>query len=190
MSGRQFKSVKFLFLILLLPALMVSPAGATDFGRQVTAQAQTLYLNGSGPRKKAFLTVYDIALYLTEKGSDARAIIAADHPMALNLVVRSRFANAERITDAFREGLEKSTGGRSEAIGPQSKVFLDVFESGVVRDDRFEFLYLPEQGVQVSKNGSQQVTIPGLAFKQALFGIWLSKTPVSSKLKAQLLGQQ
>lgn len=188
-AGRLQSVVTFVFVVALFVETP-APAQAMDFGRQVTVGDQTLYLNGQGPRKKAFLTVYDIALYLTEQGSNGRAIIEADHPMALNLVVRSRFATAERISEAFREGLDKSTRGQTQDIRVQSKAFLDVFDAGVVKDDRFEFAYLPGSGTRISKNGARQVTIPGLAFKQALFGIWLSGAPVSNKLRAQLLGQQ
>ena len=190
MTGRRVSLFITISFTLLLPLLAIYPLNLSAFERQFDVNEQTLYLNGQGPRKKAFLTVYDIALYLTEKGSDARAIIAADHPMALKLVMRSRFASAERISQAFREGLEKSTAGRIEPIAVQSRAFLGVFEAGVEREDTFAFEYLPPEGVRVHKNGEIQVVIPGLEFKQALFGIWLSEAPVSNKLKAQLLGNK
>jgi len=162
---------------------------AEGFDQQLSLDGQTLYLNGEGPRKKAFITVYDTALYLTEKGSDAGAIIEADHPMAINLIVRSRFATASRISEAFREGLEKSTGGDTQPIQPQVDKFLGVFEDGVEKGDTFNFVYFPESGLKVYKNEKVAALIKGLAFKQALYGIWLSDDPVSAKLKQQLLGQ-
>ena len=176
---------------LLLSALLLLFSGlhALAFDRQFSIDGQTLYLNGEGPRKQAFLTVYDTALYLTELGSDAQAIVAADHPMAISLRVRSRFATAERISEAFREGLVKSTGGDIEAIKPQADAFLRVFEQGVVKNDAFKFIYVPGEGTTVYKNGEAGNPIPGLEFKQALFGIWLSDTPVAGRLKSQLLGQ-
>ena len=189
MIDRSVKSIISLTVIVLLGLFIPHGSQAQGFDRQLNSEGQTLYLNGQGPRKKAFLTVYDVALYLTEKGSEAQAIIDADHPMAVSLVVRSRFANAEWISDAFREGLEKSTGGRVTPIRTQSEAFLEVFETGVVKDDVFEFLFIPQQGTHVYKNGTARTLIPGLEFKRALFGIWLSGMPVSSKLKAQLLDQ-
>lgn len=174
-----------LCMILIIPGLVQ----AEPFDPQLSIDGNNLYLNGEGPRKKAFITVYDTALYLTEKGSDASAIIAADHPMAISLVVRSKLATASRISSAFAEGLEKSTAGNTQAIEAETAMFLSVFEQGVVKNDVFQFAYLPDAGTNIYKNGENMATIEGGAFKQALFGIWLSDDPISSKLKSQLLGQ-
>ncbi len=180
-----------LALLLLSFAASISSqtVSAAGFDQQLDIEGQALYLNGEGPRKKAFMTVYDTALYLTEKGSDAKAIIKADHPMSVNLVVRSRFATESRISDAFREGLEKSSGGNAANIEAQTEAFLAVFNQGVVKEDAFDFMYVPDVGVRVYKNDTLMATIEGLMFKQALFGIWLSANPASDKLKSQLLGQ-
>jgi hypothetical protein len=171
--------------MLMMPGLVQ----AEQFDAQLVIEGNNLYLNGEGPRKKAFITVYDTALYLTEKGSDASAIIAADHPMAISLIVRSALATAKRISSAFEEGLEKSTGGNTQAIAAETVTFLAVFEKGVVKNDAFQFVYLPGIGTKIYKNGESEATIEGAAFKQALFGIWLSDDPISGKLKSQLLGQ-
>lgn len=176
---------------MFLACMLISmpPAAlANGFSGQLNLNGQTLYLNGQGPRKKAFLTVYDAALYLTEKGSDARAIIAADHPMAISLIIRSRFTNSERISQAFHDGLLKSTDSQIEPIQAQTELFLSAFEDGVVKNDAFQFVYTPGEGTTIYTNGVVGAPIEGLDFKQALFGIWLSETPVAMKLKAQLLG--
>jgi len=184
--------------IILTLALMLFASGSTllstsayaeGFDTQMNLEGQSLYLNGEGPRKKAFITVYDTALYLTEKGTDAQAIIKADHAMSVSLVVRSRFATAERISDAFREGLEQATAGNTKAIEPQIKAFLQVFEQGVVKQDAFNFFYLPGMGTRIYKNDKLMATVAGLPFKQALFSIWLAQELISDKLKSQLLGQ-
>ena len=183
-------TIPLTLLLLSFAASISSQAvSAAGFDQQLDIEGQALYLNGEGPRKKAFMTVYDTALYLTEKGSDAKAIINADHPMSVNLVVRSRFATESRISDAFREGLEKSSGGNAASIEAQTEAFLAVFNQGVIKEDAFDFMYVPNVGVRVYKNDTLMATIEGLMFKQALFGIWLSANPVSDKLKSQLLGQ-
>jgi len=164
-------------------------ATASGFESQLLLENQALYLNGEGPRKKAFLTIYDTALYLTEKGSDAAAIIAADHPMAIALIVRSRFVTASRISEAFREGLEKSSGGDTQATEAQIDRFLAVFDDGVVKEDSYKFIYIPGSGLDIYKNGKVRTQIEGLDFKQTLYGIWLSESPVSIALKSQLLGK-
>lgn len=181
-----------LIYIMLLALFMAVPrvVPAVTLDAQTKIDGQTVYLNGQGPRKKAFLTVYDVGLYLTEKGSDAHAIIDADHPMALALVIRSVFVTAGRISDAFREGLDKSTGGNIEPIEAQARAFLEVFKEGVSKNDRYRFEYIPEKGTSIYKNGELKTVIEGLDFKRALFGIWLSDSPVTETLKKQLLGTQ
>lgn len=178
-----------LVLLSLLASISSQAASASGFDEQLDLEGQALYLNGEGPRKKAFITVYDTALYLTEKGSDAKAIVEANHPMSVSLVVRSRFATESRISEAFREGLEKSSKGNAANIEPQIEAFLSVFQQGVIKEDAFDFMYMPDIGVRVYKNDTLMATVEGLMFKQALFGIWLSAQPVSDKLKSQLLGQ-
>lgn len=181
---------KFVPSLLLAVAICLPQMSAAEgFEEQITVEGQTLYLNGEGPRKKAFLTIYDTALYLTEKGSDGNAIVAADHPMAVNIIIRSKLASASRISEAFKEGLEASTGGDTAAIEAQTTAFLGVFAQGVVKGDDFRFLYLPAMGTRVFKNGTSTADIEGLDFKQALFGIWLSDNSISDKLRMQLLGQ-
>ncbi|MEE9446991.1 MAG: chalcone isomerase family protein [Arenicellales bacterium] len=185
------KLIKYVANVTLAAVMLFSASSsfAATFESQLSMDGQSLYLNGEGPRKKAFIKLYDTALYLTEKGSDAEAIVAADHAMMISIVVKSKLVTAKRITEAFVEGLEKSTGGNLLPIKAEMNSFLSVFEAGVAKGDHFDFLYAPNKGTAISKNGTAEKTIAGLNFKQALFGIWLSKDPIAKKLKAQLLGQ-
>jgi hypothetical protein len=74
--------------------------------------------------------------------------------------------------------------------GIRTRVFLDVYAEEIDDGDVFELVYLPEQGLNVYKNGSYTTTIAcGLSFKRALFGIWLSDRPVQTSLKRGLLGR-
>ena len=49
--------------------------------------------------------------------------------------------------------------------------------------DFFEFIYMPDEGTNVLKNSTYIDTIPGIEFKKAFFGIWLSKQPNSEKFE-------
>ena len=49
--------------------------------------------------------------------------------------------------------------------------------------------YAPNTGVTVSKNGAVQGTVQGVAFKRALFSIWLGNNPVDAGLKTKLVGR-
>ncbi|HMP05316.1 MAG TPA: chalcone isomerase family protein, partial [Lacipirellulaceae bacterium] len=59
----------------------------------------------------------------------------------------------------------------------------------IVKGDVFDLVYLPARGVTVLKNGQRVGAIQGLAFKQALFGIWLSNRPADESLRVALLGK-
>ena len=56
-------------------------------------------------------------------------------------------------------------------------------------NDVFVLVYDPSTGVTVHKNGAAQGTIQGVAFKKALFGIWLGNNPVDAGLKTKLVGR-
>ena len=62
------------------------------------------------------------------------------------------------------------------------------FDSGVSSGDYYEFIYLPEKGTHVIKNNDLVDLIPGLKFKKAFFGIFLSDNPIQKNLKKAMLG--
>ena len=47
--------------------------------------------------------------------------------------------------------------------------------------------YVPGEGTRISFNNEEIKTVPGLDFKQVLFGIWIGKKPVQADLKQKLL---
>ena len=62
------------------------------------------------------------------------------------------------------------------------------FNSAVSNGDYYEFIYLPDAGTNVLKNSEYIDTIPGIEFKKAFFGIWISKNPIQKNLKKAMLG--
>lgn len=149
----------------------------------------TLALNGAGIRKKLFIKVYVGSLYLPAPSHDANAIIKDDKPMAIRLDITSGMVSAEKMDKAINEGFDNATGGNTSPIKEEIGAFLQVFQQGVSKGDVFEMQYLPGEGTIILKNGKQLKTIPSLAFKQALFGIWLSNRPAQESLKQAMLGQ-
>ena len=143
-------------------------------GEELPAQIQTgehrLGLNGSGARTKTFLELYVAGLYLTKPNSNSTNIIAADEPMAIRIKITS--------------GL---SGGDTREIRKEINQFREFFKDEIKKGDVFEMVYLPNQGVSVSKNGKLMGTVAGAKFKQALFGIWLSDKPADADLKQALL---
>ena len=154
------------------------------------APAKTeLILNGGGVRTKFFMKVYVAGLYMQKKSSDPKEIIEADKPMSVRIHIISNLMTSANMATAIREGFEKSTGSKTE-FKKEIDLTCTVFQSDVIKvGDMFEIYYVPGKGVRASKNGKDQgVLMPGLPFKKALFGIWLSKNPVDENLKKGMLG--
>ena len=152
-----------------------------------TGQTQ-LMLNGAGIREKFFFDIYVGGLYLKEKSQDATAIIEANEPMAIRLHILSSKATSKKMEKATRKGFEKATGGNIEPIKVQIDKFCSVFKKEIKEDDRYDLIYVPGKGVEVYINDAYTSVTEGLAFKQALFGIWLSDKPAQKSLKRAMLG--
>ncbi len=180
---------------ILLSAVLSAPAAAltvdgVDVPDSYSAQETELTLNGAGVRSKWFMDLYVGGLYTPQKGSDAQAIIDADEPQAITLHIISGLITSDKMTSATLEGFELATGGDLSAIQAEVEAFLNVFAEEVREGDVFDLVYLPAEGVRVLKNGEATATIGDLAFKKALFGIWLSEQPAQQDLKEKMLGQR
>ena len=92
---------------------------------------------------------------------------------------------------ATMEGFDNATDGNMEPIKPQIDQFLKVFSDDINDGDVFDIVYEPQKGVEVFKNDKLAGTIQGggMAFKKALFGIWLSDKPAQEDLKEEMLGK-
>jgi hypothetical protein len=134
------------------------------------------------------MKVYEGSLYLETNDSDANKIINADDPMALRIDVTSTMVTADAMRKALNDGLAKSTGNNTGPIIEEINQLSSSFDSGVSEGDYYEFIYLPKIGTHVIKNNNLVEIIPGLAFKKAFFGIFLSDNPIQKNLKKALLG--
>lgn len=151
---------------------------------------ETLSLNGAGVREKFWMDMYAGGLYLQEKSSDATEIMKSDKPMAIKLHIVSKLITSKRMIDAVNEGFQNSTHENTEPIKAKIKQFISFFSDPIQKDDVFDIVYLPTEGVVVYKNRTEKGTITGLEFKEALFGIWLSDEPADEDLKQAMLGIQ
>ena len=154
-----------------------------------TIEGQTLTLNGAGIRKKLFFKLYVGALYVSNKSTDAERIVNEDEAMSIHLEITSKLISSENMSEAVVEGFENSTNGKSAQFADEIKTFINAFSEEIVIGNKFDFTYIPGSGVVVAKNGKPLSTIKGLAFKKALFGIWLSDKPADADLKDGMLGK-
>ncbi len=179
---------------IIVVLLLWSPAQALDIGGAtlpdtMTVEGRDLVLNGAGLRKKFFVKVYAMGLYVLKKTKDAGKIIPADEPMAARMHFIYDKVSAKDLVDAWQEGFENSTGGNLDPVRERVETFNGYFAGDAKDNDVYEFVYVPGEGVRTIFNGRLVGTIPGLDFKQALFGIWLGETPADKSLKKGMLGQ-
>jgi hypothetical protein len=182
--------------ILTLAAIITMSFGASA---QITIEDVTLAptfkagdnslsLNGGGLREKYFLDLYIGGLYVTTKTSDAQAIIDADEPMSIQLNIISDLITSEKMIASTEEGFEKSTDGKQEDLRKDIDLFMAAFKEEIKDGNVFDITYSPANGVEVFKNGTKTTTVGDLAFKKALFGIWLCNDPADKDLKKGMLG--
>lgn len=184
---------KLIFLLLTVCSVTAGIAqtevGGVTLPNKVTFQDATLTLNGAGVREKFWMDMYSGGLYLEEKSADAKAILAADKPMALKIHIVSKLITSSKMIDAVNEGFENSTKGQTAALKKEIAQFISFFEEPIKKDDVFDLVYLPAKGLVVNKNGVEKGTINGLEFKKAMFGIWLSDKSADDDLKKAMLNK-
>lgn len=176
-------------LLACLPFAQAKMINDVDVADSIDVEGSSLALNGAGVRSKFFLNVYIAALYAAEKTEDAEALIEADQPMSIRLHITSSLIDGEKMSEATLDGFVKSTGGDLTPIQNEVELLIGAFKDSVEKNDIFELQYAPEKGVAVIRNGELKVQVPGLEFKKALFGIWLSDDPVQDSLKESMLGE-
>jgi hypothetical protein len=193
------KKLLIVLLVLLFAssAALAKKVGDVEVADTITLDGQNLVLNGAGDRikKVAFikLHIYAGGLYLQAKNSDAQAILDADAPMAMRLYITTGMATKSKLTEAWNEGFEWATGGKTGPIKGEIAKFNALFKVNPKDGDMYEIAYIPGKGISLALNGvSQGDAIPGLEFKKAVFGIWLAKNiedEYLNNLKAGLLGK-
>ena len=171
---------------------LAAPTFATESKLPPTLKIakQELQLNGEGIRQKYMLDLYCAGLYLTKPNREDKVVVAADELMAIRVAITSKFVSQDKLIASLDEGFNRSTKGNVKPIQIQIDQFQQCFSEKIVRGDVFDFVYVPNQGVMVFKNGKNKGSVAGLPFKQALFGVWLGEQPADAKLKIALLGTE
>ena len=167
---------------------LTSPSFGAGAPVQIEYQGNTITKNGQGTRIIFFMKVYEGSLYLETKSSNAEEIISMDAPMAIRIDVTSTMVTADAMKKALSEGLDKSTGNKTDPISKEIIQLSSSFDSAVNSGDHYEFIYLPDLGTHVLKNSELVELIEGMNFKKAFFGIFLSDNPIQKNLKKAMLG--
>jgi hypothetical protein len=148
---------------------------------------KTLVLNGLGLRTKYMVKVYVAGLYLEQKSSDANAIIKADAPKRIVLQFVHAVTKGE-MTGAFNDSFNDNTPDAVKTMKPDiDKLFGAIGDVKV--GDQMIFTYVPGTGTTYAQGGQDKVTIPGAAFGQVMFSVWLGPKPPTSDCKKGMLGR-
>jgi hypothetical protein len=177
-------------LMAALPASALEIAGVT-VADAITIDGKPLVLNGAGLRTKSFLAVkvYVGALYVTQRSTDAAAIVALDAPRVIRLNLL-RDVDKDSMLNAFRDGIENNSPGQAAALAPRLKLVESSFPPEFKDKQVLAIAYVPGQGTTIGVEGGKTITIEGKDFADALFRIWIGPKPTDGgleDLKAALL---
>jgi len=181
--------VMVLVVFMLSPAAVAKQVGKVTLPDSLMAGKDELLLNGAGFRKKIFIKVYAAGLYLKEKQTNPQEIMDADTPMAIRMHFVHSEVSSKKLVNAWNEGFVNGTGGNIAPIKTEIDTFNAYFSQNAQKNDIYDIIYVPEQGISVYIKGELKGTIKGLDFKKAVFSIWLGKKPADSKLKRKMLGE-
>ncbi len=175
------------FLLAIVMCLAGISAAQAELGPQLKIGEQVLLLNGAGVRTKTLVQIYESGLYLLKPTKDAQGVLAADELMAIRVRITSGFVSRASLVSSLEEGLARSSKGNPDAFKREMEHLQQMLRDEVKRNDVYDFVYVPTKGLNVLKNGKVQGVIPGMEFKQAFYGIWLSDTPVDKDLRQAML---
>lgn len=191
--NKEETMIKKLLIVLLAVFFIVPAASAVEVGgknlpEKLELGDKTVFVNGSGIRVKWFMDIYACGLYLTKKMNDPQKIMDADEPMAIRMHVISGLMSYKKLVDALKEGFEKSTGGNIGPIKAKIDKYIAAHKGDVKEDKIYQYEYVPGEGTSVVIDGRKAITVSGLDFKKAVFGIWLCDDPADEDLKEGMLG--
>jgi hypothetical protein len=191
----MFKKIIMGCVVMTVVLIMGSSAYARDIAgislpETFTADKTALALNGAGVRVKFFMDMYAAGLYLKQKESNPQKILDADAPMAVRLHIVSSLITSEKMEEATRAGFHNSLQGNLAPLKNEIDDFINIFKAKVTKNDVYDFVYIPDKGMEVYKNRKLASVVKGLPFKKALFGIWLCDKPIQGNLKKAMLGQK
>ena len=153
---------------------------------EVTVDGKALKLNGMGLRVKIIVSVYVAGLYVENTSKDAATILKADEGRRVDMKML-RDLDQKTIVEAIRTGFDKNSAAQLPALKERLDTFCALIPS-LKEGQTLTLSYTPGKGTSVAGAGSATV-VPGKDFADALFAVWLGKSPVDDGLKKGMLGQ-
>ncbi|WP_374317590.1 chalcone isomerase family protein [Aquabacterium sp.] len=173
-------------------ALAAKEIAGVKFDDRYAVAGQSLQLNGAGLRKKMFIKVYAIGLYLNGKASTPSGVLSQPGAKSVRIVML-RDVSAQDLSDSL---IKSITANVSSSEMPSIQSRLNELEANlktlgqVKRGDVIQMDFLPASGTHIT-SGAQVMPrdIPGEDFYRALLKIWIGEKPSDGDLKDDLLGK-
>ncbi len=110
----MFRQISLLFSSSVVLLAVLSPVAglAGELAPTLKVGDKNLVLNGTGVREKYFLDLYVAGLYLTQPNNQPVAIINADTPMAIRIVITSRMVSQEKLIKSLQLRLARVSSHR------------------------------------------------------------------------------
>jgi Chalcone isomerase-like len=153
----------------------------------------TLQLNGTGVRTRDGQGIYSAALYLSERSSNAAAVLAAPGSKRLSMTML-REMSADDLGNLFTHRIKDNTDKAT-----LSKIVPGLIHMGQIFSQHHQLKagetvtidWLPGNGIQISVKGQPQgEPLKDADFSAALMKIWLGDAPADGQLKDALLGRK
>ena len=179
-------------LVALLAALVLaSPARASEFPAEATVDGRRLVLNGSATRSVWGFGVYHIGLFLVEKSSDERSILADEREPKRIHIRMVREVGKQRFTGTVQQSLDQNfTTGDTRRFASEIAAFLSFFHQGegLKQGTEITIDFIPARGMVASKDGVELGVIAGAVFYNKILRLWIGK-PLQKSIKDGLLGR-
>ena len=153
---------------------------------EITLGGERLLLNGMGVREKYWLDIYAAGLYVPFYTDDPDVVIYENIPKRIHSTFIYPKVTREQLQESLQENM-KDNPDISKETKMQLLLCFDWMEDLSTGDDII-FDYVPEMGTTIYVKGREKGTIPGEAFGQAIFHIYLGPSVSYPPLKKSLLG--
>jgi hypothetical protein len=173
-------------VVLALPATAKELAGV-QFPDTATVEGKELKLNGVGLRKKFVIKVYAAALYVESPSKNAQQVIESDQVKRVRMSML-RDLDKKTITEAIVDGFKKNAGDKLPALQERLNTFTAAIPD-LKKGDELVLTYAPGKGTTIESKAGQKISVTGKDFSDALFSVWLGKSPVDESLKDGMLGK-
>jgi hypothetical protein len=178
------KAVFALSMLLALPALPKEREGVTA-PPVVQVAGKPLHLMGRGLRKKLWFKVYLASFYLENPVDDGEQAVSSDQIKQVQMHML-RDLERDKIVEAVQEGFQKNSGPDLPRLQSRLDSFLKAIPD-LKGGQQILITYFPGTGTVLKAGRSDEITVPGKDFADALFSVWLGKNPVDDELKAEML---